>query len=833
MSSNLFFDDTFSNRKQETKPNQQNQPNQPEEGDEQEYRIWINEDYYIPVNAEGECIGTCFEGALGYVIKIISRNEETRFALKIPKLHGDTERENFYISNLMEKESDAVRRIIGGQNSTQGLLNAQTLMENILRKPIKLSIEHERYDLNESQLFVKYQKGKKPIFCLVKIQHEEQEEQGIEIKYYPPRSYCPIKNRNIAEQFQENFNQIKNQFQETIIVDVIEDNNNSDTNIRLSRIRDLREVTENRWYTCIPSVIYDWKPGTLQEVISRRQRQNRWSLQEHLDLISTLCQGLRLLHERNRLHTDLRPANVVYGDMENPRDYELSDYGSLAENSNPTEDGIIIGPVILGERSSPFYAPERQSGRELESANAVVIKYNQDSDYLYMIIGWRDDLIDSQTNQVKIQEIERIIQAAYNQNDVNLGNSDNNQENLRAGDRIQIKNYIFELKSHEKNIENKKVLKCNSVFWQIYHNKITIKANPSKEFQSEYQYFSISRTVELLQWSVATDIYGLGALALYSVYGDYESNDPNYNIDETFKEMISSLNSIPYFQKIWPELESLRINLEDALESDEQNLADIPYHNYTLTSPQEETKTNNINPNSENQSDKQKKEGTLKEATERISSLIIQTVPGTINLLTAIDNHLGHFIFFIHFIFCCLHRKENLEIQNREGELPFCTRRDEQTNENNENNAAKKASDRITQLIKIINRDALNNFQVILNDTEQSPMQHEPVIRLEYQKLKSQLQEKKEELIVRSDQLQERERELNEARNELQQKEEELENIQQEYNLLNERYEESKNTENQIIDYLDSINILQSLQTPFYQIKNKLKSILNQSEIDL
>src|SRR5438552_14000655 len=58
-------------------------------------KLWINNDWYIPVDQDGYCIGESAEGALGYIIKL-SRSGKANFftALKIPRLLGDTHREN-------------------------------------------------------------------------------------------------------------------------------------------------------------------------------------------------------------------------------------------------------------------------------------------------------------------------------------------------------------------------------------------------------------------------------------------------------------------------------------------------------------------------------------------------------------------------------------------------------------------------------------------------------------------------------------------------------------------------------------------------------------------
>src|SRR6185295_1050295 len=90
------------------------------------HRLWISAKWYIPVDDNGECTGLCLEGALGFVVQLLSgEGKELCRALKMPRLLGETHRENAYISDLMEKELQAVQEVIEKPMGTnKGLLRA-------------------------------------------------------------------------------------------------------------------------------------------------------------------------------------------------------------------------------------------------------------------------------------------------------------------------------------------------------------------------------------------------------------------------------------------------------------------------------------------------------------------------------------------------------------------------------------------------------------------------------------------------------------------------------------------------------------------------------------
>lgn len=92
----------------------------------QALKLWISDQFYIPVDNTGRCVGPCAEGALGFVVQLRSaHNVEDQMALKIPRLMGEAHRENAYISNLAEMELAAVLKVVQRGGTPAGLLTAE------------------------------------------------------------------------------------------------------------------------------------------------------------------------------------------------------------------------------------------------------------------------------------------------------------------------------------------------------------------------------------------------------------------------------------------------------------------------------------------------------------------------------------------------------------------------------------------------------------------------------------------------------------------------------------------------------------------------------------
>lgn len=581
------------------------------------------------------------------------------------------------------------------------------------------------------------------------------------LRRYPEIASCPITEPAIYERIKTSSRE-KKDWERTVFIDggEAQATGNKDNLNVLSVDEALRsDSAERTWYTSLPSIMYHWAEVTLQESISLNHRRAPWDKHKHFVLIERVCRGLTTLHSRGMLHADVRPANIVFeGDASDPNNYLLSDYGSFADpgaragDRNP--DGkTVLGPVVSGERISAFYAPERRHSTEREAANRAVI-YNPGSTFLYAILGWGSDLIDPNTKEPR-DNLAEMVKEDF------LKNHETAQRgNLVKGDRIQIREYIFDVEK-EWHVEDKQILKCSSRYWKIYHGRIVVES--LDRFQ-QWDSFPISRTVELRQWQAAIDLYSLGALALYSVFYDsvYKQQDKSIDnlldrsvsgnktkenhssLEDRFREMLGYLDSTAYFNSIWPELEWMRKELENHLASKNLTEKDLANKEFNPYDP-------DIVP-------EKKEERFLKGAVVALVGRIAQSVPGAREVVEALDYDLGTFIFFIHFVLCCLHRQS--DVNPDEGWTwmdsttngPFAIDRLETPARDG---AALKALQRIEHVSKLIEDRLLSGLKLeSSDDPTMDPTKDIPffdprptsVIRADLERTKAELDQAKTEL---------------------------------------------------------------------------------------
>lgn len=663
-------------------------------------KLWIHKDWYIPVDARGYCIGESAEGALGFVIKLMcSSQPDYATALKIPRLTGDTHRENAYTCELMEQELKTVQfvetyRTHVPKLNLLGVANATTLLRGEIST---VPGDEEGAAWDRSVVLVSFEKGRRPRFCLAKYE-------GDELKFWPPevQPITPTDYKLIEQRSQR--------WSQTVFVENSTDENKTSVFVTAGAFS--RRSVGETWYVGLPSVNYNWAPGTLQESISLvrtdadgqlQSLRGSWTVRQHLQLAEQICRALYTLHARRMLHADLRPANLVFqAGAEHPSSYQVSDYGSFAQTAPKilarAHDGVgyTMGPVMVGERASAFYAPERRLGREREASDtAVLYPVFEKRPCLKIVLGWRSDLID-EAGQPRMDRIrEYVMQASPPASELP-------DKILREGDRLQLRENIFELIEDEKRIGDKQVLTCDYNYWQIYHGRVAVRVPASDEPQG-VEWFPIPRTIELMKWSVATDLYSLGALLLYSIFRNkLEKTDNGSEIEDQFREMLAYLNSEPYFNAIWPELDWLRYCMEDALThtrgADEFSKLSFTRYDRHITDQRNAKEPN-----------------TLLEAAEDLTNRLAQTAPGIKRIVEGLEYNLAAFVFITHFALCCLHRqshfteapderRQKAKRPEWQQELPFCKHRRESPEESD---ATPRALERLALLQRLVERGEL------------------------------------------------------------------------------------------------------------------------------
>jgi len=667
------------------------------------HRLWISAKWYIPVDNHGECAGLCLEGALGFVVQLLSgEGDDLRRALKMPRLLGETHRENAYISDLMEKELQAVQEVIDKPMGTnKGLLRADIWEPG---GPLRGQISTKKgppdaFKWNEAIVLVHFEKGRKPRFCLVK---KCEVGGNTQLEKFPPTIQdCPVTTVQLYDRLQEVARSSskddpgsERQWKHTVFIDTGMISSGMPTILNKQEALQA-SATGKTWFTCVPSIPYEWAPGTLQEAISLGKRSEEWGVAEHFSLARRICMGIYALHSKGMLHADLRPANLVYtGKPSSPDSYYVCDYGSFAKmgardpDYDPTGN-TVLGPVAGTERASVFYAPERRAGLEREAADTAVIRSNQGGTTLDIELSWRSKLDD----QARNSEVNKKTawRPGNNQNQSARNNSASGSS-LQKGDRIQIRDYIFDIISATEN-DGVQRLVCDPHSWKIYQGRIVVENRDP--FLPE-QWLPIPRTVELQQWSAATDLYSLGALFLYSVYRSEKPplDEMSGRTEEKFREMLGYLEGESYFNHIWPEVEALRAQLEVSLE---QNTDASATQFASLKFKKPGSENNNESP----------KETTLKAETISVVQRITQTVPWSRRLVAVFDFNVGTFLFFIHFVLCCLHRQSHLKESSSQEtsagaikrERPFCKDRCETPREDGGANIALKRLKRIRRII--------------------------------------------------------------------------------------------------------------------------------------
>ncbi|MEM7333897.1 MAG: hypothetical protein AAF490_17550 [Chloroflexota bacterium] len=457
--------------------------------------------FILCVDDDGRCEHH-LEGALGTVVQLAGKNRAKKAALKIPKLLGETNLEIAYINYLMENEADIVESIFDGSINDNGLLSSMS--QNDLRNQYDPLFANEQI----GYLFIKFEKGKSPQFCQVRPHSD-----GVNLECIPPNiPNFPI--NTVDELTLIKKKTISDFGLQTIFVQKSKENQSTNPLI-ISQEEASISQNEETWFTCIPSVIYKWIDITLQQAILHDNLLS-WEVEDHISLIQKIGEGLETLHKQGYLHADLRPANVVYSrvltdeyGIDRPDSFVLSDYGSFAVTADKTRlpsrqeptDKTQIAPSLEGERASIFYSLERKKGFEREFADTALIFPDMGSGAT-VVLGWRNEIKEKQ------KEIYSIIQNREHQENRKVGR-------LLKGDYIRLQDEIFKLRDSEYIMDGLQFLPCESERWGISANRVIMPTGYGGE---GVQTISLDRTVEMFQWSAATDIYSLGIILLYTFF---------------------------------------------------------------------------------------------------------------------------------------------------------------------------------------------------------------------------------------------------------------------------------------------------------------------------
>jgi serine/threonine protein kinase len=628
-----------------------------------EAKVFLNNSLYIGVDQSGYCANFA-EGALGCVVEV--RNSAVPGsvkAFKLPRLLADTVRENAYIEDLMQKEVENLRTVEGNLIAArQGLLGFDLGGEGYLKGLVQSagSLEPDAVDQDGSLILVRFEKGKPPRFCAVRPDPDD-------LVVFPnsPSLVADVKKCVSPAHLKELITRLRAKERRRSVVFRLRLEKSAEPTLREDLADSLRaDYSLNAWYALLPSVLYDWANGSLQQTLSKRDKPplSKWSLEKYFELLHTLATGIDELHSRELLHGDLRPANVMHtGPGTDPTTFRLIDYGSFgrgvhAQASDSGGSGAtVLGPSTMPQRYSPFYAPEKRHAREFESVDAVVVSRPPDNPSEYKVwLGWRDDWKGSGDMAESVADTPTDKQRKRHGNG---GTTDNDLagSGLLPGDRVRIREYVFEVLRSTKSATGQ-VLTCRRPGWIVLHDRLVVLSDTDPALDT---LLAVPRVTELRQVSAASDLYGIGSILLYCLFVRASEFGDERRIDRDFVEMMNTLESESYFRQAWTQLTPVCRELSNwvdktSTEIGKRDIADELFQGVS--------------------NDRM----TVYERCKEDAGFCIDTIPNMQRVYKGCEQNAALFLLVVHFALACIHRKSGVpraSLSNDPSLAPFCADR--------------------------------------------------------------------------------------------------------------------------------------------------------------
>lgn len=539
-------------------------------------RLYLNEAWYVKVNSQGFVLGSCAEGALGYIIQLypgLNAAPDSRAALKLPRLRADTLEDNAYIAEVLKDEA---KNVIEANTDAHppGLIPIAHVNPDIMRGVRQLDnlIDDESIRQRGAVPFISFSYGHRLRICNVKfVEHK--------ISIYPDSSELQQEFAGMTEEIWDSISGKKEagglsfvHFREAVFYAIPGSPltftiNRANTDKAIIEVGNLVPAKRHgklqpalspsrpmrTWFAGVPSIVLKWANSTLQMAVSSGAHA-KWTCQDHYIFLQSIIQGLVSLHRRGIIHGDVRPANIMaLGALDEAERYALADYGSFssdqaASSGGPQQaTGMSTAPGIARHRASTFYARERRAGIEREDADVAVIisqkslKSDSKSTLIsqfskeaqnaveslpaneyFILLGWKKYLTKLESNDIEPQVVEKMIvkwiELIKNQPSIT------SQWGLSEGDQIRLRDYVFKVRAIQEE-GGVAYIRADWNFCRILMERISVysvvdlfELSQGESKSKDVLLLDLPSWVEIRQTSVASDLYSVGVMALYLFY---------------------------------------------------------------------------------------------------------------------------------------------------------------------------------------------------------------------------------------------------------------------------------------------------------------------------
>jgi len=112
-------------------------------------------------------------------------------------------------------------------------------------------------------------------------------------------------------------------------------------------------------------LVLEYMPGG---VLTERIRKGAMAPAEAAEIILPLAEALQAIHDRGRVHRDVKPSNIMFDSYGNPK---LADFGVVKLVESDGSDGLTVAGTTLG--TPAYMAPELVSGQPLAQSDQYAL----------------------------------------------------------------------------------------------------------------------------------------------------------------------------------------------------------------------------------------------------------------------------------------------------------------------------------------------------------------------------------------------------------------------------------------------------------------------------